>query len=203
MELHAISTGKQSVEEFVEIASGIHPYIDAIHIREKQRTAKEIIAIIEKLMSRQVPLQKIIVNDRVDVAFATGTRGVQLAHHSIDVGTVRRTFPGLAIGCSIHSPGELEKAEQDGADYLIFGHIFTTESKPGLAPRGLTNLQTIAQASKLPVIAIGGIHPDNVEQVLDAGASGIAVMSGIFEASDPLKAAYDYYSRVKGRDSPQ
>ncbi|WP_257349922.1 thiazole tautomerase TenI [Pseudalkalibacillus decolorationis] len=197
MVLHVVSTGRQSIEEFVGISTRIHPYVDTIHIREKHRSAKEIAGIIDRLtIEQQVPRQKIIVNDRVDVAFAKQTKGVQLAHHSLDVRTVRYMFPKLEIGCSVHSPDEAVNAERNGASYLIYGHIFETNSKPDLTPHGIVNLETVCETSKLPVIAIGGIRPDNVKEVLNAGASGIAVMSGVFEAKDPLRAVQNYYSAL-------
>jgi thiazole tautomerase (transcriptional regulator TenI) len=200
IELHAISTGRQSAERLIEFASHIHPYVDAIHIREKHRPANEIFGIIEKMVAEGVPLRKIIVNDRVDVAFSTGAGGVQLAHHSLDVRTVRRTFPDLMIGRSIHSVKEALNAKQEGANYLIYGHVFATQSKAGLAPRGLQALSEICKTTDLPVIAIGGIQPENIRCVSETGAGGIAVMSGIFEAEDPLNAAQAYRFRCKDND---
>jgi thiazole tautomerase (transcriptional regulator TenI) len=191
-ELHIISNGKQSLDAFARIAGAIHPHVDAFHLREKSKSARELWQGIELLGRFGVPLDKIIVNDRVDVAWAAGARAVQLAYHSLDVALVKQAFPGLRIGCSVHSLEEAKRAEVQGADFLIYGHIFSTESKPGIEPRGITALERLAGGVAIPVIAIGGIKPNQATQVLDAGAAGVAVMSGVVEAVDPLAAAREY-----------
>ncbi|ANB55631.1 thiamine monophosphate synthase/TENI family protein [Anoxybacillus sp. B7M1] len=190
--LHVISTGTQSLEEFAAISSLIHSHVDAIHIREKNKTAKELVKWIEALLYAGVPAKKIIVNDRVDVAVACGVKGVQLAYHSLSVKAVKAHFPSLLVGCSIHSLEEGIEAEQDGADYCIYGHVFPTECKAGIPARGVSELQEIAATIRIPVIAIGGIQPDHVSQVWCAGAAGVAVMSGVFLAKDPLAQVRRY-----------
>ncbi|OQP03253.1 thiazole tautomerase TenI [Geobacillus sp. 44B] len=188
-QLHLISTGKQSAEQFASICARIHPYIDAIHVREKRKTAREVSAFVAALIESGVPPQKIIVNDRVDVAAVFGVKGVQLAHHSLSVCQVKPHFPALAVGCSVHSLGEAKEAEKSGADFCIYGHIFPTASKPGMRPRGVESLRIVAGGVHIPVIAIGGIHAGNAAQVLQAGADGIAVMSAVFLARDPVAEA--------------
>ncbi len=194
--LHVISTGRQKPEQFAEIAGMIHPYIDAIHIREKARTAKEIYDVVTLLTDNKIPLSKIVINDRVDVAYVTKAAGVQLAGHSLPVDRVKNQFPGLNVGCSVHSIEEAQMAEEKGADYVVFGHIYPTQSKPDLTPRGLEALKRLTDSVSIPVIAIGGIKPSNISDVNKAGASGIAVMSGILEAEDPLEAVKQYAARL-------
>lgn len=191
--LHIISTGKQKPEKLAEIAGEIHPYIDAIHIREKSNTAKEIYELVSLLTDQNVPLSKIIINDRIDVAFVSKVAGVQLAYHSLPVDIVKKQFTSLRVGCSVHSIDEVETAQELGADYVIFGHVFPTQSKPGLVPKGLKQLELIAQHVSIPVLAIGGIKPTNIRGVIEAGAMGIAVMSGVLEAEDPLEKVKEYY----------
>ncbi|RAK19444.1 thiazole tautomerase (transcriptional regulator TenI) [Anoxybacillus vitaminiphilus] len=188
-EFHVISTGQQSNERLIEVITHIHPYVDAIHLREKQKTAKELAALISVLIAKGVPAEKIMINDRVDVAVVCGAAGVQLAYHSLNVKAVKEHFPSLRVGCSVHSLEEAQEAERDGADYCLYGHIFPTDCKAGLAPRGLFELEVVAKQIHIPVIAIGGIRPNNVEKVLQAGAKGIAVMSGVFLADDPVAEA--------------
>src|SRR5699024_11515690 len=98
------------------IVARIHEMVDAIHIREKTWTAIEMIEAVDALVRQGVPLQKIIINDRVDVAYVIGTGGVQLAHHSIDVLCVNRHFPSFKVGCSVHSVAEAVEAEAAGAN---------------------------------------------------------------------------------------
>lgn len=185
-EFHLISTGNQSIGTFVHISSLVHSYVDYIHVREKHRSAKEIGIIVEKLLKAGVPAQKVVVNDRVDVAVVYGVGGVQLAHHSLSPGRVKERFPFLHVGRSVHTFAEAKQAENEGADYVVFGHIYETNCKEGLKPRGLSSLRQLTCNVHIPVIAIGGIKPMHVRDVFMAGAKGIAVMSTVFDADDPL-----------------
>jgi thiazole tautomerase (transcriptional regulator TenI) len=200
-QLHVITTGRQSDEELVRIAKLIHPYITALHIREKTRSAKELSHLIDLLQKAGVPSSKMIVNDRVDVALCTGVKGVQLTHHSLDVSQVRRALPDMMIGCSVHSVSEAYYAEQRGADFIMYGHIFKTSSKHDAEPRGIDQLQHVVDQTTIPVIAIGGITPENVQNVIKTGASGIAVMSGILEAKSPLQAVKLYKQQLEVWDA--
>ncbi|MGA4721773.1 thiazole tautomerase TenI [Fictibacillus nanhaiensis] len=200
-QLHVITNGKQRDEELVRIANLIHPYVTALHIRERTKSAKELSHLILLLQEDGVPASKIIVNDRVDVAFCTGVKGVQLTHHSLDVAQVRRALPEMKIGCSVHSVSEAQYAEQYGADFILYGHIFKTKSKQHAEPRGLAQLQHVVDQTTIPVIAIGGITPENVRDVMKTGAAGIAVMSGILEAPSPLRAVKLYKQQLEVWDA--
>lgn len=189
MKLHVITDGKKTNEELTNILRSIHPYVDRIHIREKEKTARELAQLLEQILKSGVPANKLIVNDRVDVAQAFSVRGVQLAFHSLDVQLVKRAFPRLEIGCSVHSIKEAAYAEKNGADFLLYGHIFTTSSKLGQQPRGIDNLKVMVENSFVPIIGIGGITPKNLKQVASTGASGVAVMSGIMESKNPVLMA--------------
>ena len=198
-ELHIISNGKMPIEQLCEIVMDIHPYVTAIHLREKQKTARELFQAVELLTKTNLSLSKIIINDRVDVALVTKAGGVQLAFHSLDASIVKGNFPQLKVGSSIHSYVEGQKAKEKGADYMLFGHVFPSQSKPGMTPKGLEELSRITQL-EVPVIAIGGITPENTGRVLDAGAKGIAVMSGVLEARDPLLAVKAYLNVLRDGD---
>lgn len=194
-ELHIITTGCQEIKVFASIAADIQEYVDYFHLREHSLTAIELYNAVELLISKGIPLSKIIINDRVDVAYAVKAAGVQLGFKSLQVKVVRESFPDLRIGCSTHSLIEAKTAFQNGADYAIFGHVFQTKSKQGLPPKGLKALNEIALHAGIPIIAIGGMDPSNIKYVLDAGASGVAVMSGVLEANDPISAVKQY-SRI-------
>ncbi|MFC3040736.1 thiazole tautomerase TenI [Virgibacillus xinjiangensis] len=196
-ELHVISTGRQSSETLASIAEEIHDYVDVFHLREKAWSDREMVEAIEWLLAMGIPPEKIVVNHRIDVAHVTGVKGVQLAHHSIDVSTVRNAFGHLSIGCSVHSVKEAVSASEHGADYLLFGHIYPTSSKPGLAPRGLEGLRQVVRSASVPVIAIGGITPENTRETIQNGASGTAVLSGILLAEDPLEKAIAYKEELR------
>jgi thiazole tautomerase (transcriptional regulator TenI) len=192
-ELHIISTGELTLAELVRIAAATHRFAAAFHLREKAWTARELMEGTRLLIAAGVPPQRIVVNDRADVAVAAGVRGAHLAWHSLDVREVKRLFPQLRVGKSVHDEAEAVQAEAEGADYVLFGHIFATASKPGLPARGLAALQSLASRVKVPVIAIGGVTPERVPAVLQAGAAGVAVMSGIMKAADPVSAAQAYH----------
>lgn len=89
------------------------------------------------------------------------------------------------IGVSCHSPEEAIEAESLGADYITAGHVFATDCKKGLKPRGLEFLRRVCESVSLPVYAIGGITPENIASVRDFGASGACVMSGFMKCDDP------------------
>ncbi|GEN82880.1 thiamine phosphate synthase [Sporosarcina luteola] len=196
-ELHIISTGEQTMDELVHIAACTHQYVDYIHVREKNWSAKQLYEVIGRLVEAKVPLSKIILNDRVDVAWARGVSGVQLAHHSMDVKSVYEAYKGLRIGKSVHSIQEALAAEREGADYVLFGHLFDSGSKLGLQPKGVEELSRVTKSVDLPVIAIGGIKPEHVENVLGAGAAGIAVMSGVFRSVNPVYSVKEYTAEMK------
>ncbi|MFJ7728501.1 thiamine phosphate synthase [Neobacillus sp. NPDC097160] len=195
-EFHIISNGKMPIEQFREILIDIHPYVTAIHLREKQKTARELFQTVQLLNSANIPLSKVFINDRLDVALVTRVGGVQLAFHSLEPAIVKESFPQFRIGCSIHSYEEGVDAKANGADYVIYGHIFPSQSKPDVAPKGVRNLSMLTQLD-IPTIAIGGITPENTAQVLQAGANGIAVMSGVLDARDPLAAIKSYTKVLK------
>jgi thiazole tautomerase (transcriptional regulator TenI) len=192
-ELHVITSGKQSLDEVLRVAEAAFlGGMDYLHIREKQRTARECMEWVEAL-AQVMPREQILVNDRVDVAAAAGCRGAHLAYHSLTPAEARRVLrPGQQIGRSVHSLDEARQAAAEGADYLLYGHVFPSASKPGLAPRGTVELREITAQVRIPVIGIGGVTPENAGQVLAAGCAGVAVLSGITAASDPAAAARTY-----------
>ncbi|WP_232217737.1 thiamine phosphate synthase [Virgibacillus sp. SK37] len=187
-----ISTGQQTSDKLVSIVAEIHHYIDFLHLREPKWTDQELVQTIEKLSASGVPKEKLIVNHRVDVAHQTGVHGVQLTYRSMEVAKVNSAFPELKVGCSVHTASEATHLAGQGADFLVYGHLFETASKPNLEPKGVGSLQHVARQVSAPVIGIGGINPGNVQEVMAHGASGVAILSGILLAKDPQKAAQEY-----------
>ena len=187
-----ISNGQSELERFARIAGLIHPFVTAFHIREKSSDAVELWAGILALRAVGVPLSKVIINDRVDVAYAAGVGGIQLGYRSLEVQEVRRFFPELRIGRSVHDVQEANEMSEQGADYLVYGHIFPTASKPGQQARGTKALEEVVRSVSIPVIAIGGIKPVHVKEISATGAAGIAILSGITAADDPLSAVQNY-----------
>ncbi|AIQ51865.1 thiamine phosphate synthase [Paenibacillus sp. FSL R7-0331] len=196
-EIHLLSDGKLAAEEFVVLAAAVHPQVDYIHLREKKLSAQELYHLALILLNAGVPACKLIINDRLDVAMAVGAAGVQLAGNSLPAAAARLAAGcSLRLGSSVHSASESIDAASQGADYCLFGHVYPSTSKPGLKERGLTQLKEAVLAARTPVIALGGITPHNAPHVLQTGAAGIAVMSGICGAADPLSAARAYRNAV-------
>ncbi|MBM7649741.1 thiazole tautomerase (transcriptional regulator TenI) [Bacillus ectoiniformans] len=195
--IHLITAGTHTFTELTTIVMSVQEQIDFFHIREKNRTAIELYKGVQEIIDAGFPVERIIINDRGDVAAALGTFGVQLAHHSLPASVVKKTFPGLSAGKSVHSLEEAKLAEQEGVDYLLFGHLYLTSSKPGKVGRGLRSLREITRTVRCPVLGIGGITPDRAKDVIFSGAQGIAVMSGILQADEPVKAAKAYRKSVE------
>ncbi len=132
-----------------------------------------------------------VVNDRVDVAMASGAHGVHLGADDMPVATARWLMgPEALIGASVRTPEEALAAWKDGADYLGANIVFHTPTKPDpREPLGLSGVGLLANATPLPLVAIGGINISNARSVIDAGATGIAVVSAIMSAPDPGLAA--------------
>lgn len=194
-ELHVITNGRQSLEQVVTMAEAAFAGgagADYFHIREKQRTARECMDWV-KALTDVLPVEHLIINDRVDVASASNCRGAHLAYHSLAPDEARRVLKNhQLLGRSVHSIAEAEQAVRDGADYLLYGHIFPSGSKPGIPPRGAHELTKVTQLVPVPVIGLGGITPERVAEVMDAGCRGIAVLSGITDALDAREAALAY-----------
>lgn len=163
-----------------------------IQVREKESSTRAFVALGQAIhaitRAAGVPL---IINDRVDVALAIEAEGVHVGQDDMPAALVRQLVgPQRLVGVSAETVAQARQAEEDGADYLGVGPVFATPSKADAgAPIGLEGLATIAQATTLPIVAIGGISHDNAAAVLQAGAWGLAVISAIMSAADPEAAA--------------
>ena len=145
---------------------------------------------------------RVLVNDRLDVALAAGAHGVHLRGDSISAPRVRRvTPPGFIVGRSVHSPEEAEEAARGGGlDYLIFGTVFSTSSKPDARCAGVGPLRAGCARVTLPVLAIGGVVPERLGLIADSGAAGFAAI-GLFAdtALDALPSLIARASDAFGR----
>ncbi len=130
-----------------------------------------------------------LVNDRVDVALAAGAHGVHLGQEDLPAGVARDLIgPDRIMGVSAGTVEEAVRAWEEGADYLGVGPIFPTPTKPDAGePIGLEGLRNIRKAVDLPLVAVGGINEENLEQVFGAGADGVAVISAVTAAADMLE----------------
>ena len=180
--VYPITSGKSSIPDILRL---IHAAVDAevplFQIREKTLSARALYEVVVRAVSvTRDSKTRLIVNDRVDVARAAGADGVQLTARSLPASIVRRVCgPELLIGVSTHSREEAQAARDGGADFVVFGPVFETESKRAFGPpQGLEKLRDVARAlDEFPVLAIGGITLENIPACLSAGARGVAGIS--------------------------
>jgi thiamine-phosphate pyrophosphorylase len=130
-----------------------------------------------------------VVNDRLDVAMAADADGVHLGQQDLPLQVARRLWPGRIVGRSTHTLEQALAAEAEGADYIGVGPVFATPTKPGRRPVGVALVSGAAAHVRIPWFAIGGIDGGNVDGVVDAGASRIAVVRAVCAAADAAQAA--------------
>ncbi len=166
------------------VAAGLR----AVQLREKDLAAADLAILARRLLEITRPAGAwLVVNDRVDVALAVGADGVQRTSVSLPIRDMRAVAgSALRIGASVHSSEEARRAEQDGADWIVFGPVYDTPSKRRYgAPQGLGRLADTVRSVRVPVIAIGGITPERVADVMATGAGGVGVISAILAAGSP------------------
>jgi len=166
----------------------------AVHLRGHRSRG----ALLHTLATTLMDLHRetgcwLIINDRVDVALSVGARAIQLTSTSLPLVDVRALVPDARIGASVHADAEAESAADEGAEWVVAGNVFGTGTHLGRAGRGSGFLRGIAAAG-LPVVAIGGVRPDDVHDLRNAGAYGVAVIRGIWGADDAEEAATRYLS---------
>ncbi|WP_195570691.1 thiamine phosphate synthase [Paenibacillus sp. 1001270B_150601_E10] len=196
--LHAITPEGLSAARILNIASSIVDTVDVLHLRQKKWTAAQMWELLTDGEKRGIPAQKWIINDRTDIAHSLKALGSQLTYSSLPTGVIRSAYPNQLIGVSIHHPDEAVQHEEAGAHYLLYGHVFETQSKLGVPARGIDGLRDCKKRLRhAPIIAIGGIEPAHVPSLFAAGAYGVAVMSSIWLVSNPLDAALRYQESIQ------
>jgi thiamine-phosphate pyrophosphorylase len=162
-----------------------------VQLREKDLTARELYDLGARLQRLLLPHGiPLLINDRLDVAQALDAAGVHLAGHSLSPTQARRQLgPDKLLGVSTHSLEEARRAMREGVDFIVFGPVYDTPSKRQYgAPQGLQRLAEVVAHVTCPVIAIGGIDTDNLPQVLQTGAHGVAMIRAVLAAPDPCLA---------------
>jgi thiamine biosynthesis protein ThiS len=161
--------------------------VDAIYLRDACGSIDELARIVGTLRAQVGQEVALLVNGGPQAALAAGT-GLHLRERDMTPDAARAVLgPRVTIGRSVHTPQGA--AAVTGADYVLAGHIYPSPSKPGLPPLGPAGLARIVAAAPCPVIAIGGITPERVAEVIQTGARGVAVIGAIVEADDPRAAA--------------
>lgn len=212
--IHAVTTDDiVARSDFLTSAAGVMRVLGsrgAVHLRAPAASGRRLYALASELAGLQDTTGAwLVVNDRVDVAACTGSRAAQLTSRSLTVRDAAAAAMGaaaapahpLALGASVHTLDQARSAVAEGATrgpgrlaWLVVGHVFATASHPDAPERGAAFLARVASEVSVPVVAIGGIRPDHVRELLSVGTHGVAVIRGIWHAVDAERAAGDYLS---------
>lgn len=179
--------------------SAIDAGLNMIQYRDKNAGVSEMIENAVKMRElTQKSDTSFIVNDNVEAAVKSRADGVHIGRNDAGYEDVRKMLPGGIIGVSVDNMEQALLADKTGADYIGVGPVFPTATKPDAAPPlGVEKLAEIVRATAKPVVAIGGINLDNLENVLGAGVSGVAVISAILIASDPAAEMRKFASKIE------
>ncbi len=172
----------------------------AIQLRMKNATTRRMVEVGEKIRKLTDEYDALfIVNDRVDVALATGADGVHLGREDMPVEVAREIVGDMIIGASASTVEEAIGAEKMGADYIGAGSVFPTKTKENARYIGLDGLSKIVKSVNVPVVAIGGITIENLHRVLDRGVQGVAIVSAIMGAENIERAAREFRKVIDER----
>lgn len=188
----ALQSGRDLEQAVVRAIAGgarVVQYRDKSQDAERRRT--EAAALVAVCRQHGVPL---IVNDDIELALNTDADGVHLGRDDADLSTARsRLGNHRIIGVSCYNQLELaEAAERDGADYVAFGSIFGSATKPDATRAEMATVELAHRCINLPIVAIGGITPENGAVLLDAGVDLLAAIQGVFGHGDPAESARRY-----------
>jgi thiamine-phosphate pyrophosphorylase len=162
--------------------------IDLLQLRAKNLSPAEIEKLAVELHSitaeRGVPL---VINDHPKIARNVRAEGVHLGQDDLPIADARRIVgPECAVGKSTHSIDQAIRAFYEGADYIGFGPIFATPTKPDYPPIGLDDIAKVHESVRIPIFCIGGIKLDNLAKVMEAGARNVVIVSGLLQAKDAV-----------------
>ena len=193
------STGYTEEEFLRRVEQALQGGATLLQLREKDRTTREYIALAEKVhtVSRRyrVPL---IIDDRVDVALASGAEGVHVGQTDMPVAMARKLMGNdKIVGATTKTVPQALEAWEQGADYLGVGAIYPTTTKVVTILTSTDTLREICQAVPIPVNAIGGLNKNNIDVLQGIPVAGICVVSAIMKADDPSRAAAELKARAE------
>ncbi len=187
-------------QEFLDrVRSALRGGVSLIQLREKERSTREYIDLAHKVgaLAQEfgVPL---IIDDRIDVALASGVQGVHLGQSDMPIKTARKILgEDFIIGATAKTVEQALEAFEQGADYLGVGAIYPTTTKVKTVLTSTQMLDKICRAVPIPVNAIGGLNKDNIDVLKGIGISGICAVSAIMKADDPENAVKELSAAVK------
>jgi thiamine-phosphate pyrophosphorylase len=160
-----------------------------IQLREKDLLARRLLAVSQTAQKCCEKYRaQLLINTRADITRLCGANGVHLPENELPPDFMRLNQTKVLCGVSVHSLEAAIRAQEEGADYLLFGSVFSTASHPRQKPAGLERLREICAAVAVPVFAVGGITVDNATQCLAAGVHGVAVIRSVWQQDDVAMA---------------
>ncbi|MDP9266010.1 MAG: thiamine phosphate synthase [Chloroflexota bacterium] len=186
------------------IAGAVRGGADSVQLRDCDASAHDMYALARDAVHACADAgAAVFVNDRVDVARATGASGAHLGSDGLPLQAARAVLETWQqVGVSVHSIEEAIAAARGGADYLVYGHVYPTASHPGEPGRGIPALRAVVVAVDIPVLAIGGIDPGRVPEVMATGCAGVAAISAVLDRSDPELAARSLRAALDASGEP-
>ena len=178
---------QDSVESFLEkIETACRSGVTIVQLREKNLTTNQYYQLAKQVKeitdAYQVPL---IIDDRLDVCLAVDAAGLHIGDDELPVSVARQVLdPDKILGVTAKTVKRALEAERGGADYLGTGAIFPTTTKENAPITLISTLKTICQRVAIPVVAIGGLTSENIEQLIDTGIAGVAVVRDLMQAED-------------------
>ena len=169
-----------------------------IQLRGKQSKKGELLIVAQKLREfcRQTGTQ-FIINDYLDLAMAVNADGLHVGQEDLPLSVIRRELPiDRIVGCSVKTLSQAKKAQTEGADYIAVGSIFPTTTKREATVVGVDMLKELKRTVSTPIVAIGGINQNNVDEVVAAGADAIAVISAVLGGKDVKGAVQKLVTRI-------
>ena len=188
-----------SYERLFEIAQQAIPAgVDIIQLRDKSGSAKEILNFSKRILKLTKGRVPYIINDRIDLAITSGASGVHLGQDDVPVKLARRVMgPNALIGVSCQTFVQAQIAMKEGADYIGFGSVFKTLTKPDRHPMDIKLLKRIIKNIPIPVFAIGGIDLKNALQLNGIGVQRIAVCRAICKARNLERAVKGFKAAIE------
>jgi thiamine-phosphate pyrophosphorylase len=192
-----LSAGRSNLEVLEGVIKG---GARIVQLREKEATGRELYQ--QAVRFREITARAgvlLIINDRIDIALAVDADGVHLGQDDLPLGAARKLGPELIIGASTHSLEEAVRAQEEGADYVNIGPIFPTSTKAGavrfLGPEAISR---ISPSLTVPFTVMGGIHSENLHEVIRHGARRVAMVSEITQAPDIAEAVRKLRKTIRG-----
>jgi thiamine-phosphate pyrophosphorylase len=185
-----------SVED--QVKAVLDEGVQFIQYREKKHSRRDIFFVAERLRKITDDYNCIyIVNDHADIALAVDADGVHLGQDDLPLEFAKKIMGDKIIGISTHSLEEAMKATEGGADYIGFGPMYHTTTKDAGAPKGPEMLREIRSNVRVPVVAIGGIKLENLEEVFSTGADAVAIASAILRSDNIATSAKAFVEAVR------